>query len=760
MFCVLILGLGCRGGTAAQSGTGGAGGGIGGAGPAQTGGAGAAQTGGAGGNPARPDAAASTGGASPDGGAGGAASGGSGGPGFDAGGIDTAGPDGPTPLSSPRTDVNIDDGWRFIRMDVTGAEAPAFVDTAWMAVTLPHTWNAADGQDGGGYYRGIGWYRRHVNVPAAYAGRSVYIQFDAASLVADVYVNGTLAGQHRGGFAAFRFDLTALLHAGDNVVAVRVSNAAFPDVPPLSGDFTFFGGLYRDVHLVVVDKVRVDLDDLGSPGVFLTPSSVSATSANLRVLVKLKNADVAEHAVDVQATVMDAGGRPVANANVSRTLAAGAADTATLDLTLASPHLWNGRADPYLYAVDVSVGVAGELRDLVRQPLGFRSFALDPNTGFSLNGQHLDLHGVNRHQDRIGKGWAISSADQDADMALVMELGATAIRLAHYQHAQYFYDLSDRNGLVVWTELAMVNSVANTPAFTANARQQLTELIRQSYNHPAIAFWGIGNEVLDVPVDPNPLLMALHDLARTEDPSRLTTFAANLGDNNAVNWHTDTVGFNKYYGWYYGTRADLGPWADNIHRTYPTRSIGISEVGAGASINLHAESPAPAIPVAADQHTEEYQALFHESSWAALQARPFIWGKFVWSMFDFASDGRNEGDTPGRNDKGLVTFDRVTRKDAFFFYKANWSNQPFVYIASRRFTPRTTATTSVKVYSNAATVTLAVNGSALPAVTSANHVFVWPNVGLAVGGMNHLTASATVGGTAVTDSVDWARTGP
>jgi beta-galactosidase len=670
------------------------------------------------------------------------------------------GPCGPPPsriggASGPRVDETLAGGWRFIRTDVPGAQAADFDDTSWTAVTLPHTWNAADGQDGGNnYHRGAGWYRRPLALPAAFAGRRVYLQFDAASMVADVWVNGTHVGQHRGGFAAFRFDVTSLVHpGGSDVVAVKVSNQGAADLPPLQGDFTLFGGLYRDVHVIAVDPVHVDLDDLGSSGVVVTTTDVSAARARVGVRVLLANAVADSRDVDVTVAVADGVGRQIATGTRRASLAAAARGAASIDLDIAAPRLWNGRADPHLYTAAVTLAVAGKVVDRVRQPFGIRSFALDPAVGFSLNGAPLDLHGVNRHQDRIDKGWAIARADHDQDLALILEVGATAVRLAHYQHAQYFYDLCDRAGLVVWTELALVDRITESPEFTANARQQLTELIRQGRNHPSIVFWGLGNEVVDGPENPNPLLGELQALARAEDPSRLTTFASNRDDASAINWHTDSVAFNKYYGWYYGDTSQLAAWADGLHAARPRAAVGISEYGAGASAQLHSDSHPP-VPVPEGQHFEEYQAHFHEVSWQALAARPFIWGKFVWTMFDFASDWRAEGDLLGRNDKGLVTYDRVTKKDAFYFYKASWSAEPVVHIASRRFTPRTAATTTVKVYSNAATVTLSLNGASLGPVTAANHVFVWGGVTLARG-TNHVTAEASFGSTKVSDAVDW-----
>jgi beta-galactosidase len=656
---------------------------------------------------------------------------------------------------APRLDLNINDGWAFERSDPSNAEAPAFDDAAWSKLSLPHTWNAQDGALAE-YYRGVGWYRRQLQLPSSYSHKRIFLQFDGAFLVTDVYVNGTHIGQHRGGFAAFRFDITSAVRTGaSNLIAVKVDNSKNPNLPPIEGDFTCFGGLYRDAHLLVVDPVHIDLEDFGSSGVYLTPSEIGVSSASVRVLVKLKNADLAAHLVQVSATLKEADGTPVAIASESKQLGSGARDEVSLKLTVPSPRLWDGLADPYLYRVEVTLSEGGTVRDAVTEPLGLRSFRVEPNAGFWLNGRQLDLHGVNRHQDRPGKGWAISPADQEQDLSFIKELGATAVRLVHYQHGRYFHDLCDKTGLIVWAELSLVNQITSSPEFTANARQQLTELIRQNYNHPSIFFWGLENEVIDNLTDPNPLIAELNALAHAEDPSRLTTVAANLGDDNSINWHSDLVGFNKYYGWYYGANGEIGAWADHVHAAFPQGRIAVSEFGAGAGITQHALPPSPLL-APQHGHSEEYQALFHEQNWKALAARPFLWGKFVWQLFDSASAGRDEtangADARGINDKGLVTLDRATKKDAFYWYKANWSHEKFVYITGRRARERTSTLTSLKVYSNLETVELTLNGSSLGEQTSSDHIFTWPNVTLAPG-QNVVTASAHAGDKVWTDSV-------
>ena len=599
-------------------------------------------------------------------------------------------------------------------------------------------------------------------------GQRIYLQFDGSNSVSDVYVNGRLAGSHAGGFAAFCLDVTDLvLFGADNVIAVKVDNSAGVDandeittrptanVPPLNADFTFFGGIYRGVQLLSTPPLAISPLDFGSSGVYVTQSNVSAASAELSFKVKLANANADAITASLEATVLDAAGAEVVSVSFSQVVPANGNADATSISQVIKPHLWNGLTDPYLYSVRVDLLNGSAVSDSVSVPLGLRWFSLDANTGFTLNGKYLDLHGVNKHQDAKDKGWAISDSDTDADFSFIKELGATAVRLAHYQHAQHTYDVADRAGIVVWAETPVVNRIHETPEFSANAEQQLTELIRQNYNHPSIVFWSVGNEVL-LKAGPNPdtLISHLADVVASEDPTRIAAYAANPGDTyNPVNWYGTAHGFNQYQGWYGGNVADFAVWADQTHQDRPTGAIGLTEYGAGASVTQHAANPAaqdtgdnhtPA------EHSEEYQAYYHEGYWSALATRPFIWGKFIWNAFDFASDTRSEGTTPGLNDKGLVSFDRQTRKDAFYLYKANWSSEPFVYITSRRFSTLPQASTSIRVYSNAARVDVKLNGSSLGSQSAANHIFVWNEVTWAKGA-NTVEASAD----SQTDSVTW-----
>jgi beta-galactosidase len=409
------------------------------------------------------------------------------------------------------------------------------------------------------------------------------------------------------------------------------------------------------------------------------------------------------------------------------------------------PRLWRGQEDPYLYRVRVSVGA-----DAVSVPLGIRTVAVDPDRGLLLNGRPLAVRGVNMHAMRPGKGYAISDADTDADVAMVEEMGANAIRLAHYQHPQRVYDLADRHGLVLWTEIPLLGSLTASEGFLANARTQLLELIRQNQHHPSVVVWGAGNELYTNSPDANRLLGELASTIAEEDPERPSSYAfCCFNEADPMAEHTATIGHNLYFGWYYGTPPDMGSWADRMHASFPDRRIAVSEYGAGAS-TVHQENPPRQPDPAGEFHPEEWQASYHEGNWRELRSRQFLWGTFVWVMFDFASDGRDEGDRPGLNDKGLVTADRKTRKDAFYWYQANWSPKPVVHVTAARDTPRFSATTDVKVYANTAEVSLTVNGVRLGTRAPSDHVATWTGVTLRPG---RNTVVATSGG--VADRVTW-----
>jgi beta-galactosidase len=650
--------------------------------------------------------------------------------------------------------------WKFLPADEPKAAKKGFDDASWQSVDLPHTWNGLDGQDGGGNYRrGPGWYRRHLTAGTDLTGKRVYLQFDGASLMADVYVNGIHLGNHQGGFALFRFDVTDALHlGGDNVIAVRVDNSNL-GIPPNEADFTICGGLYRRVWLLATNPVQISTMDMGSPGVFVEQRSVTAAAASLMVRAELENHGAEPRDVDVRMAVRDATGHAVADTSFRVHLDATGATEVEKPLTVLRPHLWNARADPYLYSVRVALtpvasdGSKGSLSDAVVQPLGLRYYSVDPKLGFLLNGKYLDLHGFNRHQDRPDKGWAISDADEAEDFAFVMESGATAMRMSHYQQSDSWYTRCDRSGIVGWAEIPSWGLGLATPEYLESGEQQLRELVRQNYNHPSICFWGVGNETRGTAADS--VAAALSVVAHEEDPTRLSTYASNHDASDPRNWHSDVFSFNRYYGWYSASVRDFTDWLVKTRADYPNARYGMSEFGAGASIYQHAVNPPPPAP-RGPFHPEEYQNTYHEAYWADLKTRPYIWCKFIWCLFDFASDGRNEGDHAGRNDKGLVTYDRKVRKDAFYFYKANWSEDPVLHITSARYTDRTEAVTEVKVYSNARKVSLEVNGLRMGAQAEhgEDRIFRWSGVRL-LPGANHIVVTAHIGGDVVTDSCVW-----
>jgi beta-galactosidase len=667
----------------------------------------------------------------------------------------------------PQNMIPVTDGWKFIRADVNSAETVAFDDSKWSQITLPHTWNDKDTLSGPNYYRGPGWYRIKLAIPETAKDKRVFIHFEAASLVADVYFNGVHLGQHRGGFTAFCYELTPYVKKdGPNILAVRVDNSSFEDVPPLSGDFNIQGGIYRSVWLIIKNPVCITPLDYASDGVYIKQAEVTKEEAIIDITAKVSNGLDKPVSAHILALEGDANGIfPIAIRKIVAVVKIDAGKTVSLHdkVQITNPHLWNGRKDPYMYQVKVELTCDGNKVDEVTEQIGLRYYGVDANKGFFLNGESYPLHGVDRHQDRPGKGWAISYADQDEDANLIMEIGATCVRLAHYPHSNYFLSLCDKTGLVVWAEIPLVNQVYGTPAFAENAKQQLTELIRQRYNHPSIFFWSLYNELGNSGKcdDPRPLLTELQSIAKQEDSTRLTTAASNDPSNKwpGVRKIADLIAWNPYPGWYYGSPSQMNQLIDKYKRDANDKPIGISEYGAGANIKQHEQNMKKGPTPGGKWHPEEWQTIVHEENYAAIEARPYIWGSFVWVMFDFGSAGRNEGDTHGINDKGLVTADRKTRKDAFYFYKAKWTTEPFVYITSRRHTERSDPNTTVKIYSNCDSVELRVNGQTIGSQTGKSCVFKWFDIRLKPG-LNTIEAMTTRDGKTYADKCEWTLMSP
>ena len=565
-----------------------------------------------------------------------------------------------------------------------------YFDGSVTPLNLPHTWNNKDGQDGGNdYKRGTCTYEKKFAMPTFAENECVYLDFAGVNASAKVILNGQVVATHDGGYSTFRCNITDVLQT-ENTLVVEADNSVNDRVYPQKADFTFYGGIYRDVKLLIVNKNHFDLDYCGGPGI--------AVNAE----VKEKNAEVwvrtwhnAENG-SVRITLKDADDNVVAEG-----------EGTDIKLPIQNVHLWDGIEDPYLYTAEAVLVVNGEEVDMISTHFGARTFYVDPQKGFFLNGRSYPLRGVCRHQDWRGLGNAIGKEQHDTDMAIIREVGANTIRLAHYQHDQYFYDLCDKYGMVVWAEIPYISE--HLPNGRENTISQMKDLVIQNYNHASICFWGLSNEITISTKDKKDMLdnhRVLNDLVHELDPSRPTTLAnyAMCGPFNKVAHLSDIVSWNLYLGWYVPGMFLNKLWIDFFHTVYPNRCLGYSEYGCECMPNLHTSHPRRG-----DQ-SEEYQCKYNEYMLKVFEERPFMWGTHLWNMFDFAADARNQGGEPGMNHKGLVTFDRKIKKDSFYVYKAYWSKEPFVYIASRRYVDRPETTTTVKVYSNCNSVTLYANG--------------------------------------------------
>lgn len=647
-------------------------------------------------------------------------------------------------ITYARQSLPLADGWSFAKgCDVTGCQP----------VAMPHTWNTDDGCTPD-YYRGDGVYKCVFNAPKTADGERVFLRFEGVSLTADVYCNGKHLGSHNGAFTAFCFEITDALLPQSNTLIVKVSNKKNADVIPLAGDFSVFGGIYRPVSLLVLPRVCISPLDCASPGVYISQKKVSAEEAVLDVSAVVDFGKARAEKCDIATCVYDASGVKM-EVSATRSAMVKTADGRYMlkqTISLRHPHLWQGIDDPYLYDFKVVLTVNGKIVDTVNQNIGLRSFSVDCRKGFFLNGKPHNIRGVNRHQDRKGKGWAISTADQLEDFAFIREIGANGVRLAHYPQAAMVYDLCDKYGVLVWSEIPFIERGNDgSDAFSNNTKKQLREMIRQNYNHASVFCWGLFNELGEG--HPENLVWQLNEMAHLEDPTRYTVAASNH-DNRPDNYYTDIMAYNTYPGWYWADPATMRyavDWKYKPENKQP--GLGVSEYGAGASIHQHEDNAKKPVTDGV-WHPEEWQAICHEGNYAEIAKRDWIWGSFVWNLFDFASATRKEGDAMGINDKGLVTYDRSTRKDAFYYYKAQWNKEPMVHICSKRFVERTQAETVVKVYSNCSDVQVWVNGKLLETVNPCNNVYVWRDVKLNKGS-NKVTAKARMGETAVEDNCVW-----
>lgn len=607
-------------------------------------------------------------------------------------------------------------------------------------VDLPHTWNAQDALSGKiDYKRGIGNYEKNLFIRPEWKGKRLFIRFEGVNNIADVFINRRHIGEHRGGYGAFIFEITGKVEYGkENSILVRVNNGEQLDIMPLVGDFNFYGGIYRDVHLLITDETCISPLDYASPGVRLIQDSVSHRYAKVRAIVDLSNGSSGNQEVELNVRLLD-GQRVVKEGTKNVNLSGNEVMQQELTFEIDQPHLWNGRQDPFLYQAEVTLFRNGQMVDRVTQPLGLRFYRIDPDKGFFLNGKHLPLQGVCRHQDRSEVGNALRPQHHEEDVALMLEMGVNAVRLAHYPQATYFYDLMDKNGIIVWAEIPFVGpggyndkGFVDLPAFRANGKEQLKELIRQHYNHPSICVWGLFNELTELGDNPVEYIKKLNVLAHQEDTTRPTTSASN--QMGGLNFITDAIAWNRYDGWYGGTPADLGKWLDRMHKDHPEICIAISEYGAGASIYHQQDSLVKTVPTSW-WHPENWQTYYHIENWKTISSRPYVWGSFVWNMFDFGAAHRTEGDRPGINDKGLVTFDRKVRKDAFYFYKANWNREePMLYLTGKRNTVRTQHLQTITAFTNLSGAELFVNGKSYgKAIPDSYAILEWKNVELEPG---------------------------
>ncbi len=599
-----------------------------------------------------------------------------------------------------RKKVNINYRWSFSQESM---EVPREMPSEWTVITLPHTWNGIDGQDGGNdYYRGTCYYAKKLLLEDLEEADEYYLEINGANSSATVYYNNRKIAEHDGGYSTWRVRLPEV--NAENLLLIAVDNSKNERVYPQKADFTFYGGLYRDVNVICVNKTHFDLSYYGSPGIAVTPT-VNGKDADISVKtwpVALEEGDE----IEIEILAMD--GKIVERKKGND----------EISFSVKSVHFWHGRKDPYLYSAKARIIRNGKVLDEVSTRFGVRTFRIDSSEGFFLNGESYPLHGVSRHQDRWLLGNAITKKEHDEDMELICEVGANTIRLAHYQHDQYFYDLCDEKGMIVWAEIPYISS--RLADGNENTISQMKELVCQNYNHPSIVVWGLSNEITINGASPEIMEShkALNDLVHKMDKTRLSAiavvYACSMDDPYIQ--IPDVVSYNHYFGWYGGDVSEYGPWLDEFHRKYPDIPIGLSEYGCEA-LNWHSSNPVQG------DYTEEYQAYYHEEVIKQLFSRKYIWASHVWNMFDFGADARSEGGENGQNHKGLVTFDRKYKKDSFYAYKAWLSEDPFVHICSKRFVDRTEDTVKITVYSNLPEVELYANGVLVDKVKADDHFF-------------------------------------
>ena len=611
-------------------------------------------------------------------------------------------------MLAQREDKLINQDWSFRFSHQVNANAARRVD-------LPHTWNAQDALGGKyDYKRGIGNYTKKIFIRPEWQSKRLFLRFEGANCVSNVFVNGKHIGEHRGGYGAFVFEITDKVEYGkENTLLVRVNNGEQLDVMPLVGDFNFYGGIYRDVHLLLTDNLCISPLDYASSGVYLIQQQITDKQAAICARINLSNGTGELRKAVLRLQVNDGKKTVYETEKEVSMIPHTDVQVENIEFILKNPRLWNGMQDPFMYQAVVTLIKDGKELDKVEQPLGLRYYVTDPDKGFFLNGKYLPLHGVCRHQERAEVGNALYPVHHEEDTRIMLDMGVNAVRLAHYPQATYMYDLMDKYGIVTWAEIPFVGpggyadkGFVDQPSFRENGKEQLKEMIRQHYNHPSICFWGLFNELKEQGDNPVEYIKELNAMAHREDPTRPTTSASN--QDGALNFITDHIAWNRYDGWYGATPATLATWLDATHKNHPEIKIAISEYGAGASIYHQQDSLVQTVP-GSWWHPENWQTEYHIQNWKIINERPYVWASFVWNMFDFGAAHRMEGDRSGINDKGLVTHDRKIKKDAYYFYRANWNPEPMIYIAGRRNVNRVKPLVDVQVFSNVEEVILIVN---------------------------------------------------
>ncbi|MBC5645671.1 beta-galactosidase [Parabacteroides sp. BX2] len=655
-------------------------------------------------------------------------------------------------------------GWSFKKAPAEkelAINAPKW-DKGWSEVEIPHTWNAKDMQvQANSFYEGAAYYKKQYFFPTELKDKRVFLRFEGVGSCAEVFVNGMLATSHKGGYSAFACEISPLLKAGEeNEIIVKADNKSRPDVIPVNHNlFGVYGGIYRPVWLVVTEPYNISVTDCASPGVYITQKNVSKKQADVKVKVKLDNGTLQPAPVTLQNTIYDQEGKQVATHSQSFELSAQGEQAYESSFTIKKPTLWQGRENPYLYKVVSRLIKDGLVIDEMVQPLGLRKYEIVAGKGFYLNGEKYPMYGVTRHQDWWGLGSALKNENHDFDLATIMDVGATTVRFAHYQQSDYLYSRCDSLGLIIWAEIPFVNRVTGQEA--ENCRNQLREMIRQSFNHPSIYVWGLHNEVYQPHQYTKELTQSLHDLAKTEDPDRYTVSVNGYGHmEHPVNLVADIQGMNRYFGWYEKKIQDIKPWVENLEKEYPHQKLMLTEYGADANLNHQTEYLGDALNWTKEFYPETFATKTHEYQWSVIAAHPYIIASYLWNTFDFCAPMWVRGGVPARNMKGLVTFDRKIKKDSYFWYKANWSKEPVLYLTQRRNWDREKKETSVTVYSNIGTPKVYLNGKELTGIREGYTPvhYIIDNITLDMG-KNIVKTVVVKNGKTYEDEIEWVYNG-